>query len=48
MPIEQSAEWRHKDCRDVPGTIEGRSVRGRLTLVEGEPCRDREPPWCKG
>ena len=47
MPFDPSAEWGHKDRHDVTGTIEGRTVRGKLTLVNGEPYLLLGPAWCR-
>ncbi len=47
MPFDPSAAWGASDRHNVTGIIEGRRVRGTLTIVGGVHYLLLGPAWCR-
>jgi hypothetical protein len=47
VPFDPSVEWGDKTRHDVTGTINGRKVRGRLTVKAGAHYLELGPAWCR-
>jgi hypothetical protein len=47
LPFNPSTEWGERQRHYVTGTIAGRTVRGRLSLIDDEYYLELGPAWCR-